>query len=257
MKYLRNFFQYRGLLNELVMRDIKIKYRRSVLGLLWTILNPLLMMIILTIVFSTLFKQQIENFPVYLLCGQLIFNFFSEATTTAMGSVIGNAPLIKKIYLPKYVFPVSKVFSSFVNLISSFIALILVIIVTRAPIHSTFVLFFIPISYVLLFAIGMGLFLSAYAVFYRDIIHLYSVFMTAWVYLTPIFYPIEILPDTIKRIVNLNPLTNIITIFRGYMLNGVHLPLIVHLKGLMPGVIMLIIGLFVFFRKQDRFILYM
>jgi len=256
MRYLRNFYQYRGLLRELVIRDIKIKYRRSVLGLLWTVLNPLLMMVILSIVFANIFKQQIPNFPVYLLCGQLIFNFFSEATSTAMGSVLANAPLIKKVYLPKYVFPIGKVFSSFINLISSFIALVIVMIVTRAPIYPTSFLFFIPILYVLIFAIGMGLFLATIALFFRDVIHLYGVALTAWVYLTPIFYPVDILPPAVRTIVELNPLTNIIMVFRSFMLSGTGAPLLLHVKGLLPGLIMLGFGIYVFFRKQDQFILY-
>jgi len=256
MKYIQNFLKYRGLLRELVIRDIKIKYRRSILGLLWTVLNPLLMMTIMTLVFSQIFRQQIANFPVYLLCGQLIFNFFSEATNTAMGSVLANAPLIKKIYLPKYLFPIGKVFSSFVNMISAFIALVLVMLVTRSTIYPTALLFFIPISYVLIFAIGMGMFLSTIALFFRDLMHLYTVALTAWIYLTPIFYPIDLLPEPVKSVVALNPLTNIITIFRGYMLNGTLGDPILHVRSLVPGVLMLFIGFYTFFRKQDRFILY-
>lgn len=111
------FFNYIWLLEELVKRDLKIKYRRSVLGYVWSVLNPLLMMVVLTIVFSNLFKFDIPNYPLYLLCGQLIFNFFSDATTQAMNSILMGASLIKKVYLPKYIFPVARVLSSFVMMV--------------------------------------------------------------------------------------------------------------------------------------------
>ena len=124
--YIQNFKKFQPLLAELVARDIKIKYRRSVLGVLWTLLNPLFMMIILSVVFSSIFKFDIENFPLYILSGQLIFNFFNDATTSSMTSIIGSAALIKKVYVPKYLFVIARVFSSFINLMASLVALILV-----------------------------------------------------------------------------------------------------------------------------------
>lgn len=136
--YIQNFLRFKPLLRELIARDIKIKYRRSVLGVLWTLLNPLCMMIVLSVVFSNLFKFDIENFPLYLLSGQVVFNFFSDATTSAMSSIISSASLIKKVYVPKYLFVFSHIFSSFINLMASFTALILVMIATRAELHWTF-----------------------------------------------------------------------------------------------------------------------
>lgn len=123
--YIQNFKRFQPLLNELVARDVKIKYRRSVLGVLWTLLNPLFMMIILSVVFSNLFKFDVENYSLYILSGQVVFNFFSGATTDAMSAIFGNASLIKKVYVPKYLFVVSRVFSSFINLLASFTALLL------------------------------------------------------------------------------------------------------------------------------------
>lgn len=117
--YIQNFVKFKPFLKELVSRDVKVKYRRSILGVLWTLLNPLLMMTVLSIVFSNLFKFDIENFPLYLLCGQVIFNFFNDATTNAMSAIIGSASLIKKVYVPKYVFVMSRVCSSLINLMSS------------------------------------------------------------------------------------------------------------------------------------------
>ena len=139
-EHIGTFVKYQNLLQELVIRDIKVRYRKSVLGLLWTVLNPLLMMIVITIVFSTLFKQSIPNFPIYFLTGSLIFSFNSEATTNALYSIIGNAPLIKKVYIPKYLFPLSKTVSSLVNMGFSLIAMFMVMIVTKAPFYSTIML---------------------------------------------------------------------------------------------------------------------
>lgn len=135
--YIQNFKKFQPLLAELMARDIKIKYRRSVLGVLWTLLNPLFMMIILSVVFSSIFKFDIENFPLYILSGQLIFNFFNDATTSSMTSIIGSAALIKKVYVPKYLFVIARVFSSFINLMASLVALILVMVAMRAELHWT------------------------------------------------------------------------------------------------------------------------
>ena len=145
---IENFKKYKPLLFELVSRDLKTKYRRSVLGVLWTVLNPLGMMLVMTVVFSTVFRQNIENFPVYLMCGQLVFNFFNEASNMAMTSILGNASLIKKVYVPKYLFPLSRVCSSLVNMLTSFIALIIVIIVTRTPVTWTIITAVFPVLYV-------------------------------------------------------------------------------------------------------------
>ena len=158
--YLQNFKRFRPLLEELVARDVKIKYRRSVLGVLWTLLNPLFMMIILSVVFSNLFKFDVENYSLYILSGQVVFNFFSGATTDAMSAIFGNASLIKKVYVPKYLFVVSRVFSSFINLLASFTALLLVMIATRAELHWTVLLVPIPMLLLVVFSLGVGLVLS-------------------------------------------------------------------------------------------------
>lgn len=248
--------KYFPLLKELVSRDVKIKYRRSFLGILWTILNPLGMMVILTVVFSTVFRQDIENFPVYLMCGQLLFNFFSEATNMCMTAIIGNAGLISKVYVPKYFFPVSRVCSSFVNLLTSAIALIIVIVVTRTPVTWTILLAVFPILYVLLFAIGMGMILSAVTVSFRDMIHLYGVLLTAWTYLTPIFYPITMLPQGIvSDIVQANPITKFVQMLREVVLYGQVPGVQEHLNCILPCIIVLIIGVMVFKKLQDNFIL--
>ena len=165
MSLLSVFVKYRALIHQLVMRDIKTKYRRSILGLLWTVLNPLLMMAVLSIVFSYFFQRygEVENFPVYLLCGQLVFNFFNESTSIAMGSIVHSGELIKKVYVPKYLFPITKVMSSGVNLLASMIALVIVMVVTRSRVTPTVMLAVVPLLYVLLFSTGVSLLLSAVA----------------------------------------------------------------------------------------------
>lgn len=253
--YIENFRKYRPLLEELVSRDVKIKYRRSVLGVFWTLLNPLLMMIVLSVVFSNLFKFDIENFPLYLLSGQVIFNFFNDATSNAMSAIIGNAALIKKVYVPKYMFVLSRVISSVINLLASCVALFLVMIATRAELHWTMLFAWVPILLLIGMSLGIGLFLAAITVKFRDVMHLYSVLMTVLMYLSPVIYPMSILPEWLKDAVMLNPLTNIIVMFRELviydtMLNPEALILAVVQTGLC-----LAVGIYVFYKKQDGFIL--
>ena len=253
--YIQNFKKFRPLLNELIARDIKIKYRRSVLGVLWTLLNPLCMMIVLSVVFSNLFKFDIENFPVYLLSGQLIFNFYSESTTNSMSAILSNGPLIKKIYVPKYLFVLSRVFSSTINLLASFTAMVCVMLAMRVELHYTVLLAPIPLMFIVLFSLGVGLILSAITVKFRDIMHLYSVFVTALMYLTPVIYPMSILPDWLSPIVMLNPITNILQMFRSVMLYN-SLPTLGSLvTASVESVVMLALGLYVFYKNQYEFIL--
>ena len=253
--YIQNFKKFRPLLNELIARDIKIKYRRSVLGVLWTLLNPLCMMIVLSVVFSNLFKFDIENFPVYLLSGQLIFNFYSESTTNSMSAILSNGPLIKKIYVPKYLFVLSRVFSSTINLLASFTAMVCVMLAMRVELHYTVLLAPSPLMFIVLFSLGVGLILSAITVKFRDIMHLYSVFVTALMYLTPVIYPMSILPDWLSPIVMLNPITNILQMFRSVMLYN-SLPTLGSLvTASVESVVMLALGLYVFYKNQDEFIL--
>lgn len=253
--YIQNFLKFQPLLRELVARDIKIKYRRSVLGVLWTLLNPLCMMIVLSIVFSNLFKFDIENFPLYLLSGQVIFNFFSDATTNSMTAIINNAALIKKVYVPKYLFVLSRVFSSFINLMASFTAMILVMLATRTELHLTVVLAVVPLFLIVFFSLGVGLILSAITVKFRDIMHLYSVFITVLMYLTPVIYPLSMLPGWVKCIVMLNPITNILTMFRNVMFYNILPDWSSILVGVVETIVVVLIGLKVFYKYQDQFIL--
>lgn len=253
--YIQNFMKFQPLLSELISRDIKIKYRKSVLGVLWTLLNPLLMMIVLSVVFSNLFRYDIENFPLYLLSGQIIFNFYNDATSTAMTAIIGNAALIKKVYVPKYLFVISRVFSSFINLMASFTALMLVMIATRAELHWTVILSLIPLALLMLLSLGIGLILAALTVKFRDIMHLYSVFTTVLMYLTPVIYPMSILPEWLEKIVLLNPLTNILMMFRDVMINNTLFDFWALIVAIVETIFFMVMGLYIFYKNQDQFIL--
>ena len=253
--YIQNFKKFKPLLGELVARDVKIKYRRSVLGVLWTLLNPLCMMIILSLVFSNIFKFDVENYSLYILSGQVVFNFFSGATTDAMSSIISNGPLIKKVYVPKYLFVLSRIISSFINLLASFTALLLVMIATRAELHWKVVLVVIPLILLVVFSLGVGLELAAITVKFRDVMHLYSVFTTALMYLTPVIYPMSILPNWLYKLVMLNPLTNMLMMFRDVMINNNIFDLKSLIIAIIETALMFLIGLYVFYKNQDEFIL--
>ena len=251
------FMKYKDLLIQLVSRDIKLKYRRSFLGYLWSVLNPLFVMIIMTIVFSTMFSRNIENFPVYLFTGKMLFDFMSTSTNQAMTSVTGNAALLKKTYVPKYIFTLSKVTSCMVDLLFSFGALFIVMLVTRARIYWIFFLFPLVVLQIYIFCCGLGFFLAEFNVFFRDIQYIYQAIITAWMYLTPIFYPVESLPSSVAFVVKgLNPLYYYVAQFRDLVYYG-HFPgPRVFLGGWLIAFIMLFFGILMFKRKQDDFILY-
>ena len=254
--YFAKLHKFLPLLYQLVKRDFKAKYKRSILGILWTILNPLLTMLVLTIVFSTLFRFDIKNFPVYLLSGQVIFSFFSEATSLSMTSILGAGAMIKKVNMPKYIFPVSRVLSSLVNLMLSLLALLLVMAFTHSPFYWTILLSIIPIFYVFLFSLGIGLIMSAAIVFFRDMMYLYSIFLTALTYLTPLFYPISIIPSKFKLFFSLNPMYHYVEYFRTVSIYGGTPTFWQNTICLLMSIVSLTIGLYVFYKKQDRFILY-
>lgn len=251
------FYTYRTLLYQLVKRDFKAKYKRSVLGILWTVLNPLFTMLVLTAVFSTLFRFDIDNYPVYLLSGQLIFNFFSESTNLAMQSILGNAAMLKKVSIPKYIFPISRVISSLINCLLSLTALIIVMLITGANFYWTIIFSVIPIVLMTLFSMGIGLFLSSTIVFFRDVGHLYSILLTAVMYLTPIFYPISIVPENILPLFYANPIYYFVEYFRAVAIYGMIPTFEQNIICVIFALCSLIVGLFFFYKKQDRFILYL
>ncbi len=251
------FWKYRDLLRLLVTRNLKLKYRRSFLGYVWSVLNPLLIMCVMTVVFSTMFSRNIENFPVYLFCGQLLFNFMNSSTHQAISSITGNSALLKKTYVPKYIFTLAKITSCLLDLIFSLGALLIVMLVTRAAFSWTFLLFPLVILQLYLFCVGLGLFLSQANVFFRDIEFIYNAVTTAWMYLTPIFYPLESLPQWLAWFVtHLNPMFFYVDQFRSLVYLGTLPALSTVLAGCAAALIMLVLGIWSFIKPQDKFILY-
>lgn len=256
MKYFHAIKKYRFLMEQLVLRDFKTKYKRSILGVFWSFLNPLLMMTIQYAVFMNLFKFDIENYAVYLLSGIIFFNFFIEATTQAMTSIVGNAPLITKVYVPKYIFPVSRVFSSVINLLLSVIPLALVMIFSGMRITWSILLLPFGIMCMIIFTIGVSLVLSSIMVFFRDTQFLWGVITTAWMYATPIIYPESILTANILLIMKFNPMYHFVRFNRIILLHGVSPEPKAYLYCIVFALATLILGVFLFKKTQDKFVLY-
>ena len=255
--WVRGFLQYRGLLRQLVMRDLKIKYRRSFLGYLWSVLNPLMIMLVMTVVFSTMFRRNIENFPVYLLSGQVMFNFMTNSTNQGMCSILGSAALLKKTYVPKYIFTLAKVTSCLVDFLLSLGALALVMLFTGVRPTPYLLLAPLVLMQLYVFCVGVGLFLAQATVFFRDIQYIYSVITMAWMYLTPIFYPVDMLPERLQGLIKLcNPMYCYISQFRGVVLYGWMPAWHLWAYGSLAALLSLTIGIVSFLRSQDRFILF-
>ena len=254
---IRTFFKYQDLIKELVGRDIKLKYRRSFLGYIWSVLNPLLVMIVMTVVFSAMFKNNIQNYPVYLLIGRMMFDFLNTSTNKAMKSVTGNAALLKKTYVPKYIFTFAQVTSCLVELIFSLGALVIVMIATGSPFHWQMVLLPLILLQTYLFCMGLGFLLADLNVFFRDIQYIYHAVTTAWMYLTPIFYPLERLPESIRFLVKaFNPMYYYISQFRDVVIYGQMPGPRIFWGGWLMAILMLLLGVWVFQRSKDKFILY-
>lgn len=249
-----NFRKYGFLLEQLVQRDFKVKYRRSYLGMVWSLLNPLLMMSVQYIVFSSIFKSNIENFLVYLLAGITMFNFVSEASNNALISITGNAALITKVYLPLYIFPIAKVLSSSINLFLSMIPMLVMVAITGAPINIFTPLIFVNLFLALIFCIGLGFVLSTLMTLFRDVQFLWTIVLLIWMYATPIFYPVSIIPVKYSFIFNLNPLYHFITASRTILIGGVPPSLQTYLILIFISFSSFFLGGLFFVMNQDRFI---
>lgn len=249
--------RYRYLLKQLVVRDFKVKYKASVLGMFWSFLNPLLSMTVYYFVFSTIFRSNITYFPAYLLTGIVMFNYYSDATNLGLNAIVGNSGLITKVYMPKYIYPLSKVLSSAINLIISFIPLLLVMLVTGVPFSKSLLLLPLVVFFLVVYCLGMSLILSTLMVFFRDTQFLWSVLLTMWNFLTPIFYPESIIPAAFKTLYHMNPLYQIVYFMRCIAIEGISPNPITYLYCCLAAFIPLLIGLWVFRKNQDRFVLYL
>ncbi len=253
LEELRGVFQYRDLIFQLVRRDIVARYKRSVLGVAWTMLQPLGMMVVMTLVFSRLFHQ-IQGYPAYVLSGLITWTFFSQTTTASIQQMVWGGALLNRIYLPRTSFSISAIGTGLVNLAISIIPLVVIVLVLRLPL--TVNILFIPISMLLLasFALGVGLLLSTLAVNFPDVSEMYQIILMAWMYFTPVIYPESMIPPEYQRwMFTLNPMYHLVKLFRAPIYEGKLPDPQSLLMGTVISLVTLIVGWIVFSRAADRF----
>lgn len=257
LKKCHDFYDYRFLIKQLVIRDFKIKYKRSVLGVLWSFINPLLTMLVQYFVFSQVFKNTVNNYPVYLMAGGVLFSYMQECVDLGMNSITGNRDLINKVHIPLEIFPISRVLSSLINLAVSLLPLIIMMIATGAP--FTMALIFVPfvILALAMFCVGMSMLFSAAMVFFRDMQFLWSVFSMFWMYLTPIFYSEEIIASQFLTAYRMNPMYQFLTFFRSIILEGVVPEAGLFLGCALSAVIACVLGSWAFHANKKKFVLYL
>ena len=272
--YFKNAYKYRYLIQEIVRKNIKLQYRNSFLGMFWTFLQPLLTMIILVLVFGSLFGTSSSGvicYPIYVLCGRLLYECFSQATKRGMRSIRNSASIIKKVYVPKYVYPLSNILANFVTFLISLSVLIVVFLFFYIFKHAKypllalswkFLLIFVPIILLFLLSMGCGMILSVLNVFFKDIEYIYDVFCMLLFYLTPVFYKVSSLHLTgskawLMHVLKLNPLYWICDLFRSCVLvNGFQWSWKGFTYTLVFSLVTIAIGLIFFYKKQDEFILH-
>ncbi len=255
MNLIKLYKQYEFVFIELVKRDFKAKYKRSFLGVLWSMLAPLFTLLVLNFVFGTFFGRTQEYYTIYLFSGWLIFQYYSDATNGAMGSLIANAGIFSKVKVPKYMFLFSRVASSSINFFMTFLVYLLFVLFYDLPITWKFVTLIYPIICMFLLILGIGLVLSALFVFFRDVQYLYSVFTTALMYATPIFYTTDILGDN-QWIFYLNPLYYYVTYFRSVVIDGVIPSLEFHIIMLGVSLVLFAIGCWMYKKYNYKFLYY-
>lgn len=249
---LRDLRRYGYLLKQLVRRDILTRYKRSVLGVAWTMLNPLGTMLILSFVFSNLFKAE-QFYPVYVLTGLLTWNFFAQGTNAAMSGLLWGGSLMKQIYVPRTIFGLSAIGTALVNLLLSLVPLLFVILISGAPLYWNWI--FLPVAIFLLFSftLGFGLIISTLAIYYPDVAEMYQVVLSAWFYLTPIVYPESIIPEHLRWFFQINPLYHMVKLFRLPIRDGIIPPLADIWRAALWGLGMLIVGWLFFTSKSDEY----
>lgn len=254
---IKNLNKYRFLLYELVKKDIKLKYRRSYLGIVWTLLEPILTTVVLTLVFSGIFNRGTETFPVYILGGRLLYSYYSTTTKQAMKSIRSNSAMIKKVYVPKYIYPLSSVLSGYVTFAISLIVLVLAMLVFKVQITLYFIGILYPLIMILVMTLGTSMILSTMAVFFRDLEYLWGVILMLIMYASAIFYDVGTMiaknPER-EIIFKLNPLYAIIVNFRNAIF-GLPLDKFAVIYSAIFSFGTLIIGIIIFYKKQDKFIL--
>jgi len=252
----RGIFQYRDLIYQLVRRDIVARYKRSVLGITWTLLQPLGMMLILSLVFSTFF-QSIKGYPAYILSGLIAWTFFAQTTVAILSQIVWGGELLRQIYIPRTSFAVSAIGTGLVNLVLSVIPLFFIVFLTGLPFRWSFL--FLPVSMLLLaaFSLGVGLIISTIAVHFQDVVEMYQIILTAWMYWTPIIYPETIIPEKYQFwFFNLNPMYHIVKIFRMPLFEGTLPDAKTLIAALLVSLLTLVIGWLFFSKRADEFAYY-
>jgi len=253
---IREIGQNRELIWALAMKELHVRYKRSMLGFLWALLHPLLMMIIYTMVFSTIMQASVPHYSIFLMSALLPWTFFSQSLSYAVESVVGNGDLLKKVYVAKSVFPIAAVLSNIINFLFSMVPLILLLIVFRFPFHWTWFYFVVPFASLVFFTLGCSFFFAMANVFFRDMAHILQVLLQAWFFFCPIVYSLDIIPGHYRMLFRLNPLL--------YPLNGFRLAIY---YGALPspqsiaaslagGLVTLWIGYRLFRRYQDTLVFY-
>ncbi len=270
-KYLQNAYKYRYLMQEIVRKNVKLQYRNSFLGIFWTFLQPLLTMIVLVLIFGTIFGKSSEGvvcYPVFLLTGRLLYEFFTQSTKRAMRSIRNSASIIKKVYVPKYIYPIANVLSTLVTSLISLTVLVAVmaffLIKGNYPdlhVSSYALLCIVPILILCVLCLGVGLILSVLNVFFKDIEYIYEVICLMLFYATPVMYKLDTLARSgmsamVVRVLKLNPLYPIIEMFRSCVLYCEMWDWRYFAYALASSIIILIVGLVVFYKQQDKFILH-
>lgn len=250
-------YRYRELLRNLVLRDIKKRYKRSALGFLWVMLDPLLMMLVFYAIFSGIFGRDVGNYSAYVISGITMWQLFSQGTKVASRAFVMNRELIDKIYLPKSVFPLSVVVSSLVHFIFSLVPLFAIIIISGGTVSTNLILLPLTIFMVFLFSYGISLAVSTTAVFFHDVIYIYDVVIMAWMYLSAIFYPVTILPEKFIPFMYANPLFHYISLFRACLYDG-SIPITYHfMAGMFFALISFFIGWSVYYKNREKLIYYL
>lgn len=261
-KYIENFKKYKFLLTELVKKDIKLKYRRSKFGILWTLIEPILTTIVLTVVFGAIRNKGDRDFPVYILTGRLLFQFFSQGTKAAARSIRTHHSMMRKVYIPKYMYPLGSVLSNFITFLISIVVLIGALFIYETPITGNVVLAIVPLVILFVMTFGVSLILATAQVFFRDVEYLWGVITTLIMYCSGIFYKLEDIVGssghgTLQMVLKWNPVYATIYNFRCAVYYGKPLDLWYVGYGSVVAVLSVVIGVYLFYKKQDEFILHL
>ncbi len=240
----------------LAMKELRVRYKRSILGFVWALLNPLLMMVILTVVFSKILRFQVPNYEVFLISALLPWIFFSQSMSYSMESIVSNGELLKKVKVAKSVFPVAAVLSNVINFLLSLIPLVLILLVLGFPFHWTWIYLPVPLLALLLFTLGCGFFFATANVFFRDVSHIVHILLSAWFYLSPVMYRPEFLPPEYRPFFRLNPMLYFLNQFRLAIYDGQLPQLKAVLLCLAIGAVTLALGYAYFRRSEDALVYY-